>query len=103
MHHRPLRRGAKNDVAKFILRRQSALREHGVGEFLSGWHRTPADFSGWIDGILAVDGANNLRDSDIELGELVGFYPNPHGVLPGAENRYRGNAHHAAESVAQID
>ena len=102
-HHRPIRRGAENDVAKLLLRREPALGEHGVGEFLSGRRGTPANFAGWIDGILAVDGANDLRHGDIEFGQLVWFDPNPHGILTGAKNRHLRNARHPAQRVAQID
>src|SRR6266404_4610011 len=57
MHHRSCRRGAKNDVAKFILRRQTALREHVVCEFLAGWHRTPAELTAfWLLMALMISG-----------------------------------------------
>ena len=102
-HHRPVRRGAENDAAKFVLRREPALGEHGVSEFLSGRGGTAANFAGRIDGVLAVDGVDDLRDGDIEFGQLVGFHPNSHGVLPGAENRHLRNARHPAQRVAQVD
>ena len=46
---------------------------------------------------------NDLRDSDLQLGELIGIHPAAHGVLAGAEDVDLGHAGDAGEFVDQID
>ena len=102
-HDRAVRRGAQDDVAEFLLRHEPALRAHRVGEFLAGRAGPAADLAGRVDGVLAVDGADDLRDGDVELGQLVGLHPDAHGILPGAEDRAPGDARHPAQRVAEVD
>ena len=96
--------GAEDDAAKLLFRREPALRARGVSEFFArAALGRPADFARGIDGILTVDSTNDFRDGDIEFGQLIRLHPNPHGILPGAENRHLGNARHPAQRVAQVD
>lgn len=79
------------------------MRANRVGEFLAGRAWPASELAGRINRILAADRADDFRDGDIELGQLVGLYPNAHRILPGAEDLHLRYARHPAQRVAEVD
>ena len=102
-HHRAVRILAHDDVAEFLLGDQPALGGDRVGEFLALGRGRPADLAGGIDGVLRVDGVDEVVDRDVELGQLVGLDPEAHGVLAGAEHLHVGDAFQPGDLVHQVD
>src|SRR5207247_10521831 len=86
-----------------LLRSEPQLSRNRVSDLLPGRAGASADLSVRVDSILTVDRVDDLRDGDIELGQLIGLYPDSHGVLAGAENLHLGNTLHTAERVAEVD
>ena len=86
-HDRPSLVGSDDDLLKFFLADQPALRPDGVGKLLSRGNRLGADLSCRVHGILLLDRVENLGDRDSEFGQHVRPHPEPHGVLPGSEDR----------------
>jgi hypothetical protein len=68
-----------------------------------GGPRPAAELAGRVYVVLTTDRVDDLRDRDIELGQLIRFYPNPHRILPGTEDLHLRYARHAAEGVAEVD
>src|SRR5439155_10057381 len=96
-HDRTIRSGTEDEVAKLLLRREPSLRANGVSELLAGRCGTAADFAGRVDGVLTADRVDNLRDGDVEFGQLVRLHPDSHRILPGAKDRHLRNARHTTE------
>ena len=67
--------GAEHDVAELLLGLEAALGAHGVGELLPRRHRLAADLAGGVHGVLRLDGVDDLRDGDAQLGQLVRAAP----------------------------
>ena len=78
-------RFAHHDLSEFFRRHKAALRENRVGKFLAFGRRLAARLPGRVHGVLRLNGADDFRDGDAELCQRVGFYPQSHGVLAGAE------------------
>ena len=76
---------------------------HGVGELLALGGRFAADLAGGIHGVLRLDGTDDFRNGDGQLGQLIGLYPKTHGVLARAENLHGADAVEARDLVAEID
>ena len=94
---------ANDDLLELLRRREAALRAHRVSERLSFGNRFAAHLSGGVDGVLRLDGGDNLRNGDLQLRQLVGLHPEAHGVLAGAEHLNRADALHASQLVIQVD
>lgn len=59
--------------------------------------------SGRVDGILGFDCVDDLRDGDVELGQLVRSDPDAHGVLAAAEAGTFGNPLDAGHLIVDVD
>jgi hypothetical protein len=54
--------------------------------------------------VLAVDGVDDLRNGDVEFGQLVGFHPDSHRILSRAkQRRHLRNSGHTAQSITEVD
>ena len=102
-HHRAIRVGAHDDLAELLRRHQPALGHHVEGELLSRRRRVAAQTAGGVDGILTVHRADNFRHGDVQLGQQVGFDPDPHGILSRAEHIDLGDAFHPAQFIIHVD
>ena len=80
-HEGPVRLRSNDDFAEFLLTLQSALGTDRIGELLPRGHRLRADLAGRVHGVLRLDGVDDLRNGDVELGELVGLHPETYGIL----------------------
>ena len=79
------------------------MRADGVGVFLPLRRGLTPNLSRRVHGVLRLDGAYDFRDSDGQLGQLVGPDPEPHGVLARAENLDIADTGHACELVVEVD
>ena len=68
-HDRAVRIFADDDVAKFFLGNEPALRGDGIGEFLPVRRRRAAHQPGGIGRILRVDGGDDVIDREVEFRE----------------------------------
>ena len=100
---RPVRVGPEDDIFELLLRLQPALGLDRVGEFLAGRRGFAADLARRVHRVLLPNGVYDLRDGDVELGQLVRPDPDPDGVLAGAEDGDAGNPRNAGELVVQVD
>ena len=94
---------ADHDTPEFLFRLQAALRADAVGELLPGGNRLGADLTGRVHGVLGLDGAQNLRHGDPQLGELVRPHPEAHRILARAEDLYLADARHAGHGIVDVD
>ena len=102
-HGPTIRRFADDDLPELLGRSQTALRAHGVRVFLSLRGRLAAHLPRRVHRVLRLDCADDFRDGDGQLGELVGLDPKPHRILPRAENLDAADARHPRDLVAEID
>ena len=102
-HDRAVRVGPQDHLAEVLLGHQPALGAHRVGELLAGGHRLRPDLASRVDGVLGLDGVDDLRDRDVELGEHVGPHPQTHRVLSGAEHRDTGDPLDPRHLVVDVD
>src|SRR5207237_10653720 len=84
-HGSAIRGFANNNVAELFRRSQAPLRQQCVGELLVllGWLATY--LASWIYFVLGLDGVRNIRDSNAQFRQLIGLYPEPHGILASSE------------------
>ena len=64
---------------------------------------SPPDLARGIHGVLRLNGADDFRNGDAELRQLVGLHPQAHGVLARAEDLNVADARHARELIVEID
>ena len=95
--------GADHDVAELLFVFEAALGANGIGELLARRYRLAADLAGGVDGVLLLDGIDDLGDGDAQVGKQVGSHPQAHGVLPGAEDGDAGDSGHAGHLVVDVD
>ena len=62
-----------------------------------------ADLAGRVHRVLRLDGVDDVGDGDAQLRQLVGLYPEPHGILPGAENLRLADAVRARDGIIEVD
>jgi hypothetical protein len=98
-----VRVGADDHVAEFLGSAEAALGAHRISETGSGRGRRAADLAGWRDHILFLNGAGDVRHRQSELGELIRFYPDAHGILAAAQHARLTNAPDAGDGVEDID
>jgi len=98
-----IRSRADHDVLKLFRGCQSTLRPDRVCVFLTLGHRLSADLTGWIDRILRLDGTHDVRHRDPEFCQLVGLYPQPHGILAGAKHLNTADAGNARQWIVKVD
>ena len=94
---------ADNDIAKFLRRRQAALGQNRVSELLVPGSRLAAHLTGRVHGVLRLDGVDNIRHGDVQLCELIWFYPHPHRVLACSEDLSLADSIGARDGIVQID
>ena len=92
-----------HDLSEFFGRRKTALRENRVSKFLALRRRFPARFSGRVHRILRLNGTDDLGDSDAQLRQLVGFYPQTHRVLARSKYLNVADARRARDRIGDID
>jgi len=102
-HDRAVWVGAQHDAAELLGALQATLRAHRVGELLAPRNRLGTNRSGRIDGVLRIDGVDDLRDRDVQLGQLVGLDPQPHRILAGTEDGDAGDSLDPRHLVIDID
>src|SRR5260370_745597 len=85
------------------LERQAALRENGVGKFLALRCWFAACLPGRVHCVLRLNSADDFGNSDAQLCQLVGFYPQPHRVLAGTEYLNVADTRRAREGIGDID
>src|SRR5204863_3615471 len=94
---------AKDNVPKFAFRHQPALRGNGISEFLALGRGWSANKSGGINGVLRVDGGDNVIDGNVQLSELVRLDPKAHRILACPKYAHVGDAFQLRDLVNQID
>ena len=72
---------AHHDLAKFLGHHQAPLRTDGVGELLALGRRFSAHLARRVHGVLRFQRGDDLGNRYAQLGQLIGFHPNAHGVL----------------------
>ena len=77
---------ADDDLPEFFRGGEAALRQNRVGEFRALGRRFAARLTRGVHGVLRLNGADDFRDGDSQLRQGVGFYPQAHRVLTGAEH-----------------
>jgi len=79
------------------------LRQQCVGELLVllGWLATY--LASWIYFVLGLDGVSNIRDGNAQFRQLIGLYPEPHGILAGSEDLRPADSIGAADGVVEVD
>ena len=82
---------------------QSTLGTHRVGILLPFGHRFTAHLACGIYRVLRLNGRDDFRNGDRQFGQLVGFDPEPHRILAGAEDLYASNSIQTGELVRKID
>src|SRR5207244_6425640 len=84
-------------------RAQPALRQQCIGDllFLLGWLATY--LASWIYFVLGLDGVCNIRDSNAQFRQLIGLYPEPHGILAGSEDLRPADSIGAADGIVEVD
>ena len=98
-----IRRFTDDDVFKLLRRRQTALSENGIRELLARRSRFAASLTSRIHRVLLLNRVDDLSDGDAQLRQLVRLYPQPHGVLPRAENLRLADAVQACDGIIQVD
>ena len=101
--HAALRCGTNNDLAELFRRGQAARCAHVIGERLSWRDWGATDLAGRVYRVLRLNGADDFRNGNAEIGQRVRIHPDAHGVLAGAEDRYRSDARQARQRIVQID
>ena len=96
---RAVRISPEDDLFKLLRTLQPALGSDGVGVFLAFGGRLRPHLARGVDGVLLLDSVDNLRDGDIELGQLVRLDPEAHGILAGPEDGDTGDAGHPGHLV----
>src|SRR5439155_8797983 len=81
----------------------SALHPDRVRELLALWRGLAADLTRWIHRVLRLNSGHDLRHGDGELCQLIGFYPQPHGVPARAKHLNAADSGNAAQLVVKID
>ncbi len=102
-HDAAIGRGAHDNICEFFGRGQPALRADRIGELLSLGRRLTADLAGRVHRVLRLDGGDDLRYGDGESCQLIGFDPEAHGVLAGAEHLHAADALNAAQLIVEVD
>ena len=102
VENRPIRIGAKNNVAELFRRYKTSLRTNRVGELLTVWNRLGADLPGRIHVVLRLDRGDHFRRRHAELRKLIGLHPDAHGVLT-AEGLHARHALDAGELILNVD
>ena len=72
--------------AELLFGDQPALGDDGVGEFLARRDGLPPICPAGLTVFWLLTALMMSRDGDVELGQLVGFDPEAHGILARAEN-----------------
>ena len=85
-HDSAVGRLAHHDLSEFFRRHKTALRQNRVREFLALGGGLAPRLSRRVHGVLRLNSADDFRDGNAELGQLVGLHPQPHRVLAGAEH-----------------
>src|SRR5207245_7935750 len=57
----------------------------------------------WIYFVLGLDGVSNIRDGNAQFRQLIGLYPEPHGILAGSEDLRPAYSIGAADGVVEVD
>src|SRR5207247_2219280 len=92
-----------DDVSEFFRRTKTALSKNGIGKLLVGGSRLAADFTSRIHLVLRLDSGENVRDGYTQLRQLVRLYPEPHGILPRAENLGLAHTVQACDGIIEVD
>ena len=79
------------------------MGKNGVGEFLALRSWLAAYFAGRVHRVLRLNSADDLRNGDAQLGQLVGFYPQSHRILSGTEDRNVADAFGAQDGIGEVD
>ena len=85
-HDSAIRSFADDNVFELLRRCQAALSKNGIGELLARRSWFAANLTGRIHRVLRLDRVDDLGDGDAQLRQLVRLYPEPHGILPRAED-----------------
>ena len=95
--------GAQHDGAELLLCLETSLGAHRIGELLAPGRRFRAHLSGRIHRILGIDCIQDLGNGDVQLGKLVRFYPDAHGVLSSAEDGDTGDTGDTRHLIIDVD
>src|SRR5260370_24343622 len=98
-HDPAIRSFANNDAAEFFRRCQTALCQQRIGVLLITGSRLATDLASRIYLALSLDGISNVRHGDVQLRQLIGFYPEPHRILAGPEDLRPAHAIGAADGI----
>ena len=62
-----------------------------------------AELASWIHSVLRLNRVDHVSDRDAQFRQLVGLYPQPHGILPRAENIRLANTVQACYGLVEVD
>ena len=94
---------AHDDVSKLFRRGQTALSPDGIGELLVPRSGLASDLTRRVHGVLRLDRVRDVGDGDAQLRQLIGLYPEPHGILPGAKDLRLPDPVRARDGVIEVD
>ena len=92
-----------DDVSKLFRGRQPPLSEKGVRKLLVCRSGLAAHLTSRIHRVLRLDGVGDVRDRDAQFGQLVRLYPQPHGILPRAENLRLADTVQPCDGIIEVD
>ena len=98
-----IRRLAHDYIFKLFRRCQTTLRKHGICELLVCGSRFATYLARRIDRVLRLHGTNDVGDRNAQLRQFVRLNPQPHGILPGAENLGLAHTVQARDRVVEVD
>src|SRR4029077_17344404 len=98
-----IRSFADDDIFKFLRRSQTALSKNGISELLVRGSGFAAELTRRIHFVLRLDRVDDLSNSDVQLGQLVRFYPEPQGIFTRAENRRLADTVQACDGIVEVD
>ena len=96
-------RRADDDFTKLIFVLQAIREAHRVGEFIAGGCGFCAKLATRYNHALATDGIDNFRNRYTQVSEAIGFDPDTHRIITGAEDIDSADALDAGQSILDIN
>ncbi len=94
---------AHDHVFKLFRGRQATLRKHGICELLVCGSRFTAHLARRIDRVLRLHSIHDVRDRDAQFRKFVRLYPQPHRILPCAENLRLAHTVQPSDGIVEVD
>src|SRR5207245_6044764 len=102
-HDPAIRILAHDDVAELFQRSQASPRQQRIGKLLITGSRLATYLASRIDGILSLDGVDDVGSSDAQFRQLIRLYPEPHRILTGSVDVRPTDAVGAADGIIEVN